>query len=323
MGEFFKKNLWILDLIALGIIAWMLGAVTSEGVGAFIASRVQKMKAKASLPKVKGKVVAAIPSTDLSGYAQVRNPFDSDRPKEEAEGEEGEDSEGGEDTSTGEGPEEADIGITLLGTLYSPGHPEWSLATIKDGADTVIVKEGSKVLSDTAEVVRIAQRYIVVKKGKKEYVVRLWTKKDSSRKGLVRRRPGFLRPIATAGPVPSWRRKNYRKGVRKVGPYEYQVDRDMIMQELQDLSALGMQARIIPNYRNGKYEGFRLVGVRPNSLYSALGIRSGDIVKRVNGQDLNSPNKALELFNQLQTASTITVDVTRYGKNITLTYKVK
>ena len=97
----------------------------------------------------------------------------------------------------------------------------------------------------------------------------------------------------------------------------------MIMQELQNLSALGMQARIIPNYHNGKYEGFRLVGVRPNSLYAALGIRSGDIVKRVNGQDLNTPSKALELFNQLQTSSTITVDITRYGKNITLTYKVK
>ena len=318
MGDFFKKNLWLLNLVAIAIMAWMTGAVAAEAVGVFIASKFLPKKAAPLHIKSTAKGLQ-FQKTLVSRYAMSRNPFNADRPKEEGEGGDSQEANGEQGGDSGEGPQEADIGITLLGTLYSPTNPAWSLATIRDGTDTVIVKEGSKVLSDTAVVEKIAQRYIVVKKGNTEYVVRLWAKKDSHSPKTIRPKRHFI-----GGPVPSYRRHNkYSKGVRKVGPYEYEVDRDMIMQDLQNLAALGMQARIIPNYRNGKYDGFRLVGVRPNSLYAALGIRSGDIVQRVNGQDLNSPNKALELFNQLQTASTINVDIIRYGKKVTLTYKVK
>ena len=97
----------------------------------------------------------------------------------------------------------------------------------------------------------------------------------------------------------------------------------MLDEQLQDLSQLGMEARIVPNYRNGKYEGFKLVGVRPNSLYRALGIRSGDIVKRINGVEINSPNKAIRLFEQFRTASSIQLDTERRGKAKAFTYNIK
>ena len=109
-------------------------------------------------------------------------------------------------------------------------------------------------------------------------------------------------------------KKDLSKGVKKTGPYDYQIDRGMLDEQLQDLSKLGSQARVVPNYRNGKYEGFKLVGVRPGSLYRSIGVRSGDVIKSVNGKAIDSPNKALELFEQLKASSNIQLEIERRGQ---------
>jgi general secretion pathway protein C len=115
------------------------------------------------------------------------------------------------------------------------------------------------------------------------------------------------------------------QGITKAGPFEYHIDRALIDEQLQDLTKLGRQARVIPNYDrdSGGYKGFKLIGVRPNSLYRGIGIRSGDVIMQVNGEELNSPSKALELFTKLQTSNQISLDIKRRGKNETLIYKIQ
>ena len=111
--------------------------------------------------------------------------------------------------------------------------------------------------------------------------------------------------------------------MKKTGPYDYQIDRGMLDEQLQDLSKLGSQARVVPNYRNGKYEGFKLVGVRPGSLYRSIGVRSGDVIKSVNGKAIDSPNKALELFEQLKASSNIQLEIERRGQPKQLNYAIQ
>ncbi len=115
------------------------------------------------------------------------------------------------------------------------------------------------------------------------------------------------------------------EGVTKVSDFEYHIDRGLLDEKLQDLGALGREARVIPNYdrESGSYKGFKLIGVRPNSLYRNIGIRSGDVILQVNGEEMNSPSKALELFTKLQTSSEITMDIKRRGKVETLIYKIQ
>ena len=97
----------------------------------------------------------------------------------------------------------------------------------------------------------------------------------------------------------------------------------MLDEQLQDLSKLGTQARVVPNYRNGKYEGFKLVGVRPGSLYRAIGVRSGDVIKSINGNAIDSPNKALDLFDKLKNSSHIDLDIERRGQPKQFAYDIK
>ena len=97
----------------------------------------------------------------------------------------------------------------------------------------------------------------------------------------------------------------------------------MLDEQLNDLATLGSQARVVPNYVGGKYSGFKLVGVRPSSLYRAIGIRSGDVIKRINGMEIDSPNKALQLFDKLQNSRRISLDLQRGGVSRTLYYTIQ
>ncbi len=116
-----------------------------------------------------------------------------------------------------------------------------------------------------------------------------------------------------------------QEGIKQMSEWEYQIDRNRLNEELQDMGKLGRDARVMPNYDrdSGTYQGFKLIGVKPNSLYRAIGIRSGDVLLQVNGQELSSPTKALELFNQLQTSNNITIDIMRQGQKHSLVYKIE
>jgi general secretion pathway protein C len=63
--------------------------------------------------------------------------------------------------------------------------------------------------------------------------------------------------------------------------------------------------------------------VRPDSLYKAIGLQSGDMISRVNGQNIDTPNRAIQLFEELRSSSNIAVDIERRGKKITLSYQIK
>ncbi len=47
-----------------------------------------------------------------------------------------------------------------------------------------------------------------------------------------------------------------------------------------------------------------------------------DVIKSVNGEDVNSPTKAMELYNALRTDNKINLVIERNGQNQNFTYNV-
>jgi len=205
-----------------------------------------------------------------------------------------------------------------------------NLALVKvDGANTRWVGIGDD-LKDGFKITGITNYYVAASQGVTEL---LWKKHEpkapgtmlaSGPRGAVTPRP-VAPPRESPGEAPSAPATQYADGVKQVGPWEYRIDRAMLNEQLQDLAKLGREARVIPNYDkdSGTYKGFKLIGVRPNSLYRAIGIRSGDVIERINGEELSSPGKALELFTQLQTSSSITLDIMRRGQQHSISYKIE
>ena len=113
-----------------------------------------------------------------------------------------------------------------------------------------------------------------------------------------------------------------RSGIRDLGENRWSVARTEVDKARSNLNQLLKSARMEPNIVNGQTEGFTVKMVRPKSLLAQLGIRRGDTVTRVNGVELNSPEKALQIFQQLREAKRLTVDLKRGNENLTYDYEV-
>jgi general secretion pathway protein C len=329
MEYLFKKYLWVVHLGLVMLIGWFIGHAVSD-----YAVR-QKLKVPfISMKDLDDRMAAARNEQEAkapgeenaSELLKARNVFNTDRFTEvPVEEEPVEAEEGPLDVGAGSEFEEANLNATLVGTMVGKRADD-SLALVKDGAVMRLVRTGMTV-ADSAQVLAIEPKYMVVKVGGKVQVLKMGAVAAKAKAGPLGAagRPGAAghTPAPEAGGPAAAGADNYDAWVHRTAANEFQLDRASLMNELNDLSKLGMQARIVPNYKGGKYEGFKLIGVRPNSLYRAIGIRSGDIVKGVNGSELDSPNKAIKLFDELKNESSITVDVERGGRPMQLFYKVR
>jgi type II secretion system protein C len=188
-------------------------------------------------------------------------------------------------------------------------------------------------IDEEVRIAQIARTYIVIERDESFECVLLWGEKRPSsgrpgRLGSSNLRNRYKSP--TARPPRNSRssrnkiaRKDYSRGVAKISEWDYKIDRTMLDEELSDMTSLTQGAKIVPNIVGGKYRGFRLVGVRSNSLYRAIGLQSGDSIRRVNGIEIDSPTKALQLFEQLRKSNKIAVDIDRRGQPKTLNYSVQ
>jgi len=112
-------------------------------------------------------------------------------------------------------------------------------------------------------------------------------------------------------------------GVKQLTDNDYEIPRAEIDKTLANLNDVAMQARIVPAFKDGVAQGFKLFSIRPDSIYSKIGIQNGDVIKRINGFDLNSPEKALEIYSKLKESSRIDIEVERNGAAVRKTYNVK
>jgi general secretion pathway protein C len=87
--------------------------------------------------------------------------------------------------------------------------------------------------------------------------------------------------------------------------------------------AVAKGARVVPSMKNGKPDGFKLYAIRPSSAFARLGLANGDTLQSINGFELTSADKALEVYTKLREATSLEVEVTRRGKPVTLKYSIR
>lgn len=87
------------------------------------------------------------------------------------------------------------------------------------------------------------------------------------------------------------------------------VERQFVESLMRNPAALANQAAVRPSA-----DGFTLTSVRRGSLPALLGFQSGDVLTSVNGEALDSIDKAISLVTKLRRASNLSVTVLRGGK---------
>ncbi|MBS2024813.1 MAG: general secretion pathway protein GspC [Deltaproteobacteria bacterium] len=149
------------------------------------------------------------------------------------------------------------------------------------------------------------ERVLVDNQGKNEYI-------DNSAAASPQ--------IAMATPPPA---TGGGDGVRVVGDNNYVVAKHEIDSALANLSDLATKARIVPSFKNGVSNGFKLFSIVPDSLYAKIGIQNGDVIRRINGYEMNSPDKALEIYQKLRDANRVEVELERRGETVRKSYSIE
>ncbi len=113
--------------------------------------------------------------------------------------------------------------------------------------------------------------------------------------------------------------------VAKKSETEFTMRRADISKYTSDLGSILQQARMVPNIipgSGGRVEGFRFVAIQPGSIYEKLGFKPMDVIKKVNNEDVNSPTKAMELYNALKSENRIQLTIERNGRDEPFTYNI-
>jgi general secretion pathway protein C len=304
MEVFFKKHFWVFNLVIIALGAGFLARATEHLLEAAYLPPVDK-----PTPVAIHKLLAPPTPPHSKDDTKIleRNVFCSTCPPIIAKQD--------ETANVNLGPQKTTMPIRLVVTAVSEDK-NWSVAVLCDTS----TKEcgafglGSKVRDAT--IIDIAEKRVEFDaNGHVEFI-----EFDAAQ------------AVASNAPVPPPTSnfgdddplaKDLDKGVKKISETEYQVNRDLLDKVLGDTSLLARSARIVPNVIDGKTSGFKLYAIRPNSVYARIGLQNGDSISAINGYDMSSPDKALEVYTKLRRANHLTVNITRRGQQTTMDYTIR
>ncbi|MEZ4601116.1 MAG: PDZ domain-containing protein [Syntrophotaleaceae bacterium] len=130
-------------------------------------------------------------------------------------------------------------------------------------------------------------------------------------------------PSATGSDAPAPIPGDSMSDVREVGENRWIIGSQTAQNAKDNMNEIMKQARLVPEGKEGQIEGFRVVMVRPQSLFWNLGLKRGDVIREVNGISLDSAEKGLQIYQQLREAQKISLVLQRENENLEFEYEVE
>lgn len=126
-------------------------------------------------------------------------------------------------------------------------------------------------------------------------------------------------------PGPSGRMAQPPQGgfVRSAGQDSYVLNKSAVADAIRNPTKILADARMLPNMVNGRQKGFVMREIKPGGLFNSLGLQNGDVLLRVNNNEINGPDMALRAFTALRGLDRVDLDIIRGGQKLTLTYQIK
>lgn len=111
--------------------------------------------------------------------------------------------------------------------------------------------------------------------------------------------------------------------IREVGENRWVVSSSMV-ESVRDNFATQMRlAEMQPRLVNGKTDGFLVRRIYPRSILAKMGLQANDVVLDVNNIKLDSPEKAMQVFQQLREARQISIAVERNRQPMSFVYEIE
>jgi len=100
------------------------------------------------------------------------------------------------------------------------------------------------------------------------------------------------------------------------------VDRSLVEHYSKNMGDLEKNIGVKEIKQGNKLTGFSISFIRKGSLFEKLGVRRGDVIKTVNGQQIDSYNAAMDVYKNLSDMDNMTLVIQRGKEEMELEYEV-
>jgi general secretion pathway protein C len=298
-----KKYLWIKTLIFLCFSAYLLAKISNMLLVAHLPAPEPDMSQtsrkayaeRATVGKKSLRLYRPISKENVFNSASTGDPDDVKRQ---------------EPVKSTAPLKKADLNVELIGTVV--GNRDTSFAIIEDHQSREQdLYQIDDMVQGQARVVSISRCSVVVNRDGSEEIIECPEPDAKTNKRSA--------PVRYTGST----RKQGDYAVKKVSETEYVVDESEVENALGNINKLLTQIRVVPNFQDGRADGFKVFAIKPDSIFANVGLKNGDVIRKVNGNDITSPEKAFQLFQELRNEKDFAVEISRRGQTQSLSYEIR
>jgi len=203
-----------------------------------------------------------------------------------------------------------DVQMTLIGTGEGEDMPSFAAIEDRITREQRVYRVGD-VVKDGVVLAKVERNQILLRLGAQQQVLTLYTDgtEDVASGAGAPRAPGDV--AAVTG------------GVRQVQANRWVLDKQEVSAALENLPQLLTKARVIPNFSDGKPDGFKIFSIAPDSLYAKIGLQNGDVLQQINGVEIKDPENFMRVFQQLKDETNIALDFVRNNRRESFAYEIR
>ena len=203
--------------------------------------------------------------------------------------------------------EETKLKLKLWGTVTGDKEKSYAVIENTQSREQNLYRVGDSIQNATLKLI-LRSKVVLSVNGNDEVLAMEEIKQSGSPR----------RVVAGGSRVP---RQTGASGIRR---QRVSLRRNMITEAIEDVSKLMTQVKITPKMgEDGQQEGLSMSNIKPNSIFRRMGLRNGDVLKSVDGQEIQSVDDALKLYDSLKSANKVAVQIQRRGTERTIEYNIR
>jgi len=204
--------------------------------------------------------------------------------------------------------EQTRLNLKLWGTVSGVGHQAYAVIEDTSRREQNLYRKGDNIQSATIKMI-LREKVVLSVRGKDEVLEMEKMENGSS--------SPFSASMRSRTSVAS------SLGSRSMPTQRITLQRSMIDESIQDINKLMTQVKIMPHLENGQPSGLSVSNIQPNSIFRRMGLRNGDIIMGVDGENIQSVDDALKLYQNLTNSEGVKVQLKRRGRERTIDYSIR
>ena len=202
-------------------------------------------------------------------------------------------------------------GIKLI-ALYNAS--DALVVTVEKSKKTEVLSKGDNI--DGFILSSAGADYAIFKKDNKEFTLRL--AEDKINESVIR-----IIKSAKIEPTPKPKQEPKKSIVKSEYGDGKIVSRSLLSSYTKDIKKVWKDIGITEHKINGTLQGFKIHFVKKGSDFEKLGLKRGDILTAVNGQELDSYKSAYSFYGEMENLEDLILNIRRNNQDMELEYEIK